>query len=74
MDQQPTHSSNSGWFEELVKQARELSARSCELVKITAVDAFLGRKTQVAFPAEDPIERTDIQNLIHSELRPPKTQ
>jgi hypothetical protein len=73
MDQQPTHSSNPSWTKELGNQARELAARSRELLKTAMPDTFLGRKTQEPFPTEDPMERTDIQNLIQSELQPPKS-
>jgi hypothetical protein len=31
-----------------------------------------GHVAQEPFPAEDPIQRADIQNLIHSEVQPPK--
>ncbi len=73
MDHNPSHFKPPEWIRELADRARELSVRSCELLKVTTPDTFLGRKTQEPFPTEDPIERTDIQKLIHSELQPPRT-
>ncbi|WP_439395071.1 hypothetical protein ACRQ5Q_38845 [Bradyrhizobium sp. PMVTL-01] len=51
---------------------RDLVRRAMEILGSPAPDTFPGRKTQETFPAEDPLERPDIQNLIHSELQPPK--
>ena len=51
---------------------REIVARCIKLLRPPLPGTFLGRKTQEPFPAEDPIERHDIQNLIHSELQPPE--
>ncbi|MBR0855459.1 hypothetical protein [Bradyrhizobium liaoningense] len=72
MNQYPTHFGDRGWVGELAKRAREISVRSFEVLKMPVPDTFLGRKTQEPFAAEDPIERTDIRNLMHSELQPPK--
>jgi hypothetical protein len=52
---------------------RETVRRAVEMLRLPIPDTFLGRKTHDPFPAEDPIERADIQNLIHSELHPPRT-
>ncbi|WP_439363092.1 hypothetical protein ACNJYD_19895 [Bradyrhizobium sp. DASA03005] len=56
------------------KQMRKVAQKSRELLKEPAPDTFLGRKTQEPFltEEEDPIDREDIQNLIHSELQPPR--
>lgn len=52
---------------------RGIIGRAVELLRAAPPDTFLGRKTQEPFPSEhDPIERDDIQNLIHSELKPPE--
>jgi hypothetical protein len=58
----------------LVEGSRELAARAVALLKsYPRPSSFAGRKTQEPFPAQDdPISRTDIQKLIHSELQPPQ--
>ncbi|WP_271599298.1 MULTISPECIES: hypothetical protein [unclassified Bradyrhizobium] len=51
---------------------RQVAQKSRELLSEPAPDTFLGRKAQEPFPDEDPMERADVQNLIHSELQPPQ--
>lgn len=57
-----------------IEACRRAVAEAAEaLRRHSKPDAFLGHKTQELIPAEDPIEREDIQKLIHSEqLQPPK--
>ncbi|WP_271593804.1 hypothetical protein [Bradyrhizobium sp. CCBAU 65884] len=55
-----------------IRRARDMAQRSEELLSQPKPDTFAGRKTREPFPAEDPMLREDIQNLIHSELQPPK--
>lgn len=52
---------------------REILDRSMEVLRRPTADTFLGRKTHEPFPSEDdPMDRPDIQQLIHSELQPPE--
>ncbi|WP_439369201.1 hypothetical protein ACRQ5Q_15615 [Bradyrhizobium sp. PMVTL-01] len=53
-------------------ELRRLTAEAAEALKLPRPDTFLGRKTHEPFPEQDPMERVDIQNLIHGELQPPK--
>lgn len=56
-----------------IADSRDTLASSEALLREGKPNTFAGRKSQEPFPAEDdPIERADIQNLIHSELQPPK--
>jgi hypothetical protein len=53
--------------------SREIVANSRKLLAGSKRDTFAGRKTQEPFPVDDdPMERSDIQNLINSELQPPE--
>ncbi|MBR0688983.1 hypothetical protein JQ594_23880 [Bradyrhizobium manausense] len=50
---------------------RSVVESALALLNEPAPDTFLGRKTQKPFPAEDPMQRSDVQNLLNSELQPP---
>jgi hypothetical protein len=55
-----------------IKQVCELTKAAREALNKPCPDTLLGRKTHDPFPVEDPMERPDIQNLIHGELKLPK--
>ena len=45
---------------------RMATAQAAEALKLPKPDTFLGRKTQEPFPQQDPMQRMDIQKLIHT--------
>ena len=56
-----------------IAESRDTIGRSMVLLGRASPSTFAGRKTQEPFPPErDPMRRPDIQNLIASELQPPK--
>ena len=66
------HFLSHDYVSQQIASSRDTTRRSTELLQQSKPDSFAGRKTQEPFPAEDTMQRADIQNLIHSELQPPE--
>jgi hypothetical protein len=66
------HFLSSDFISQQIASSRDTARRSEELLRETKPDTFAGRKTQEPFPAADPLDRPDIQNLLNGELQPPK--
>jgi hypothetical protein len=70
MDQHSTHSEHQEWVRKLAAQAREISVRSFELLKMPLPHTFLRRETHEP-PQQEEAVRID-RWLSSKELRPPK--
>lgn len=67
------HPHSNRYLFQQIANTRDTVRLSSELLRGTKPDTFAGRKTQEAFPTEDPMQRADIKNLINRELQPPKS-